>query len=121
MPDVSILWVDVVALAPELTGVLTTTAEDEILLYVNDSVKTATWGEPKDRLAAIYLAAHMGASLPVAAVSGTGPIASEKVGGVSYTYAISTAMEGLDDTSYGRRYKEIRKTVAKRTMFALTT
>jgi len=106
----SIDWDNVLSVAPGMSSV-NTDGRTMILAYVNEVVDFDTMGTGKGTLAASLLAAHFGTMAIGSASAGGGPVASESVGGISISYAVSTGMGGLGTTEYGRQYIELIKTV----------
>lgn len=104
----AIVWNDVTALAPELTGV-SVNAQTMILAYVNDAAtfKVADWrGESSTflKLGRCYLAAHFGA---VSLQGAGGAVSSESAGGLSRSYAITP--EKLNTTAYGQTFSNLAR------------
>lgn len=97
----AIIWSDVSAAAPELTGIATTTQND-ILAVANIRLNIAVFdGEsgPTTRLARILYAAHLGA---LTKLGTAGPLIGESAGGMSRTYAAPFLQRSqLALTSYG--------------------
>jgi hypothetical protein len=110
----AIVWDDVIAHAPELSGV-DEDAQTDILAHVNTTLNVAVFGgeeSPKLRLARIYLAAHMTTLMTLG--SSSGDIASESVGGVSYSASSTTSTGSFDTTGYGKQYQAlVRNSVAR--------
>lgn len=110
-----IQWADVTAIASELSG-LGPEAQEMILAFVNESLepdKLGGEGSARLRLARVYLAAHLGA---LVGAGSNGPVTMEQEGPVMHQYARGV---GLDETSYGRRYREIVRTSAARLPWVL--
>ena len=102
-----ITWADVLAL-PSATAAkfssVTAPMQTAILNYVNTLVGLPSVfdgeGGPTTRLARMYLAGHMGVSLPP-----FGIVASEAAGGLSRSYAVPPPqLDELQLTVYGRMY-----------------
>ena len=90
-----ISWADVVAIAPELSGV-PSTAQTALLTIVEEQLSSSVWGT---RLASgqRYLAAHLGT------IRGAPAYTKEQIG--DHTREVQG---DLDSTSYGREYKRLR-------------
>lgn len=110
----SIVWADVLALAPELVNV-DSTARMFILSYVNGPALDPGSFDGENgvttRLARIYLAAHMGSSVGKGAAGASGgPVTSESMGGLSRSYSVGSVAQSIDatgSTDYGRRYEAL--------------
>lgn len=109
-----IVWTDVTAFAPQLTTV-DAGAQTDILAHVNALLDVDQFdGEsgPTTRLARIYLAAHVAASVQQGASGSAGPVTSEKVGDLARSYGFSgfLSFSALEGTAYGRLYKMLLST-----------
>lgn len=103
---------DVVAIAPELSGV----DEDTVNVFIADAAllePSSSWDSGLYPLVHKYLTAHL---LTVAghapAASAQGPISSMSVGGVSVSYAVQsvqTGTSGLGATKYGLVVQTLRR------------
>lgn len=105
MPDITITWADVTALAPELASVGLAT-QSAVLAQVGLEVTTGKWGSlERANTAAAWLARHLGATFATGG-GGSGELQSVSVGGVSKSYATSggTDLSSLRSTKYGREY-----------------
>lgn len=109
---------DVQAFAPEL-AVLSSGAWGDILAYVNQIDMTApvipeatrTSGESAitDRIAKIYLAAHMGTMTRLAGGGSAGPVTSSSAGGLRRSFGMISMLTGtaLGSTRYGQMYLDL--------------
>lgn len=110
----AIIWTDVVALAPELSGVAAG-AQTDILAYVNTAHSVVNWGgetSPRLRLARIYLAAHFASSGALGNAGGS--VTSKSEGEVSVSFGNATSADALAATAYGRLYGQILRTSGAR-------
>lgn len=108
----SITWADVVALAPELSTINTTTQTD-ILAFTNavlDVTKFDLEAGPTTRLARIYLAAHFGT---LSKLGAAGPLIGESAGGLSRSYAMPIGKSQFLTTSYGRAFYQLIRPIAR--------
>lgn len=99
----TIIWNDVVDLAPELET-LSTAAQTRILAQVNTELSESAWGDRVD-YGRIYLAAHLG-TLQTRGASG-GQVVSESVGSVSRTYSVNTLSTTYGATAYGTEFERL--------------
>lgn len=114
----TILQGDVTNIAPELASF---PAWDDVLAYVNEFDITQTYGDlagvpqtaestQTDRMAKIFLAAHV-ATMAKRAGSGTaGPVTGVSVGGVRRSYGLTpfgSGINSLSSTRYGQLYMEV--------------
>lgn len=112
----AIIWTDVVALAPELSGVAAG-AQTDILAYVNTAHSVVNWGgetSPRLRLARIYLAAHFASSGTLGNAGGSVTSKSEGEVSVSFGGYGGTSADALAATAYGRLYGQILRTSGAR-------
>lgn len=109
------------AIAPELASQPTSTKEVFVAL-AREGMSASKWGKVYEQAVA-YKAAHLMtmsnvANNPLRKLNGGGAITSVKTGGESISFAnagagASTAEEASwSETSYGRRYLQLRKTRA---------
>jgi hypothetical protein len=108
----SIIWSDVVAMAPELALVPGVSAQNDILAYVNVALDVSLFGGesgPKLRLARIYLAAHFGKLSSQGGVGIAGPVIAESAGGLSRSYANLTMLGAhhFGGTVYADMFNEL--------------
>lgn len=114
----SIVWNDVLALAPELSTV-TAGAQTDILAHVNTALAVDVWGGEagaSTRLGRIYLAAHFGTISLQGGTGAAGPVVSESAGELSRSYAWSVQQGGtdsLESTAYGKLYKAMVQRLPK--------
>lgn len=103
----TIIWADVVSIAPELEE-LDPGAADDILAVANTRWKSADTGASASRvrLARMFYAAHLGS---MAGSSGEGVVKSDSVGGVAVTYADG----GAAGADYEGSYREIIRGLAQ--------
>jgi hypothetical protein len=102
---ITITWADVIAVAPEL-AVVPTTSQDEILAIADRQVNADSWGVLHDD-GMRYLCAHLGT---MALRRGSGPVASETVGPLSRSYVNMVTLSGLyGATPYGVEYRRLIK------------
>lgn len=117
----TIIQSDVTNFAPELSSV-SAAAWADILAYVNefDLTQTPNLGfylasntgasDQTDRMAKIFLAAHIGKMDLLARSNAAGPVTGESVGGIRRSYGmypILTSAGSLGLTIYGRMYLDI--------------
>jgi hypothetical protein len=104
---------DVTDAASELatSAIPTANAWTDILAYVNTFDLTLTGEDAQtDRMAKIYLAAHMATMEKRAASNAAGPMTSESVGGIRRSYGLLAQFasdSSLKSTRYGQLYLEI--------------
>ncbi len=114
-----ITWAEVIGIvAPELSTV-PMAAQTLFLAHVNEMLDVATWGGESAnalKMARLYLAAHFGTGIGIAADGGDQEVASESLGGASRTYVTSLERSAgdLSSTSYGRQYLQMVKTTILR-------
>lgn len=115
-----ITWDHVVDHAAELSSV-DVEAKVDILAHVNDTIATEFFGgedAARTKMARVYLAAHMGSIAKSRGSTSTGAVTAESAGGLSRSYSVvTTALEDLDATSYGRSYAGLVKRSAARVPF----
>lgn len=114
----SIIWADVVNFASELST-LDTDAQTDILAHVNSALNVTNWGgedSPQLRLGRIYLAAHFGTVSAQGGLGVAGPVTQESAGGLSRSYAWSTAASELpyESTAYGKAFRALIRATAAR-------
>ena len=115
MSVIQIFTQDVLAVAPELAQgkrALSAQAWQEILLLVNSEYDLTQTGEDAatDRIAKIFLAAHMGTLMRRGNQASAGPMTSESMGDVRRSYGLIAGEPGaasLSTTRYGQLYLEI--------------
>lgn len=114
----TILQGDVITVAPELE---TFQAWEDVLAYVNEFDITQTYddmvGIPQtaesnqtDRMAKIFLAAHIATMVKRAGSGTAGPVTGVSVGGVRRSYGLlpfGTGLTSLSSTRYGQLYMEV--------------
>ena len=104
---------DVTNFASELasSAIPTALAWVDILSYVGTFDLTLTGEDAQtDRMAKIFLAAHMATMDKRAASTAAGPLTSESVGGIRRSYGLlaqMTSASSLMSTRYGQMYLEI--------------
>ena len=106
----AVVWTDVTSHAPALASVVSG-AQTDILAYVNAVIDPSILdGEAgaRTKLARIYLAAHLGTVGKRG--SAGGPLTSESAGGISRGYGALMTGALLDETGFGRSYREIVRT-----------
>lgn len=102
---------DVTGFAPALTSLVTSGALADILAYVNEQDLTVL-GETVqvDRMAKIFLAAHIG-TLTLRGTSGAaGPVTSQSAGTLRQSFGMYAAWAGsgaLGSTAFGQMYLDI--------------
>lgn len=100
---------DVKEIATEFAAVADTRI-DLFIAQAERRTSRANWGGKADD-GVIYLTAHL---LKLDELQGTapaGPISARRVRDVSWAYAKTGDGDSYDATAWGRRYKEIRRTV----------
>lgn len=108
---------DVVAFAPELntivdgvwTDILTYVNEFDLTQVAQDQFNLPSASAQTNRMAKIWLAAHMITQDKRGASAAAGPLTSESVGGVRRSYGLipfGTAMNTLATTRYGQEFLE---------------
>ena len=122
----SIVWADVIGVAPELSTV-SSLAQTDILAHVNVALNVANFGGEAHvtlRLARIYMAAHMGtfANTGVASGGPAGPVVAEEVGDLKTQYGFSPpgAGELWDTTTYGKLFRNLCRMSPARAPINLT-
>ena len=88
-----------------------TTADSKVTLFIENAslwLNETKWGR-KYKMGVILMACHL---LELDSRGGAGgAIASESLGEASVSYALGKAESELDDTSFGRQFKSLRKTL----------
>lgn len=113
----AITWADVLAIAPDLSGVGATT-QVAIVTDVNAQVVEGQFPSvaAADR-ARKYLAAHLATVSKDGGRGAGGPVQSESMGGVSRSYAVFSpagADPSLDATAYGKEYRRLLRQLVTR-------
>jgi len=104
----TLTWDEVVLIAPDLAS-LTVDQQNAILADVELQVSESAFGA-KYNLACKYLAAHLGTLYRRGAEGASGPVASERVGSVSRTYAVAkSAATGFGATAYGVQFEALAR------------
>lgn len=105
----AILESDVLAFSPELS-VVNSDAWVDIVAYVNEMDLTLL-GETAqvDRMAKIFLAAHIGTMDARASNGSAGPVTSVSAGGIRRSFGLVATASGtaLGSTRYGQMYLDI--------------
>jgi len=102
---VSIKWIDVVAVAPELAA-LNSNSQTQILAMVDRQIDDTAWGGLADD-GRRFLSAHYGT---LAIRKGSGFITSERVGSLGRSYATPQWLKSsLGLTSYGIEYRRLAR------------
>ncbi len=120
----AITWSDVLAFAPELSGVVSG-AQDDIIDYVEDAIVSGEFGgesSPTYRLARIYLAAHYGTVTVNGSNGAAGPVIGESAGGLSRQYAAFSPTGSdalLDVTPYGKAFRSLLRRSPARAPFLI--
>lgn len=110
----SIVWADVLGVAPELSTV-SALGQTDILAYVNEAFVVDEWGGDASkllRLARIYLAAHYGTVSVQGSAGAAGPVIGESAGGLSRQYASNSPMGTdplFDTTPYGKAFRNLAR------------
>lgn len=113
-----IIKTDVTAFAPELASIVDAVWTD-VLAYVNefdltqvaqDNFNLVGASAQTDRMAKIWLAAHIVTQDKRGSSAAAGPLTSESVGGVRRSFGLipfGTAMSSLATTRYGQEFLEV--------------
>lgn len=103
---ITLVWNDVVALAPELSTV-PSGQQTVILAQVVDEISEDKWGgSARAKIGGQYLAAHLASRIANGA-GGSGHLQSVTVGSVSKTYGVGKGL-ALETTRYGTEYARLR-------------
>jgi hypothetical protein len=75
-------------------------------------INRAQWGENRADEGTIWLTGHLLVHLAEGSALNSGPITSEREGGLAIGYAVSEAFKdsAYGSTSYGRQFLELRRT-----------
>lgn len=98
----AITWLDIVAYAPELSGVQVS-IQNDLLALVEEQLSSEDFGgedSTQFKLARIYLVAHM----CLTQTDKSPIVTSESVGGISRSYYVSDSPSFFESTPYGRLF-----------------